>query len=120
MILWFAFYRKEKQPTKQESLAFNGSVAQSKKGKSFWQWLAIPFVACFAYFRKVWKNRQEKNKFWKEFKKNNVSLNSLLDEIKESDGKNINASIAPNDLPVEVIKKDVQDDEKGSQFVIIK
>jgi hypothetical protein len=117
LILWLAFYKKEKQEVKQERLTFNSS-AQSNGGKSFGQWLAIPFVASAAYVSKSWKERQERNKFWKEFKKNNTSLSSLLGEIKETDS-NISASNNIN-LAAETVKNNNQDDIKGSQFVIIK
>jgi hypothetical protein len=119
LILWAAFYKKEKQEVKQETLAFNSSV-QSNGGKSFGQWLAIPFVASAAYISKSWKERQERNKFWKEFKKNNTSLSSLLGEIKETGSGNISTSTNNIDLAAEAVKNNNQDDIKGSQFVIIK
>ena len=67
----------------------------------------------------MWKNRQEKNKFWKEFKNNNTSLSSLLGNIKEV-GSDVSGVSNHTQFATEPIKNDNQDDIKGSQFVIIK
>ncbi len=119
LLLWFAFYRKEKKDAiEQKTLAFNNSAVATTKRKTFWQWLAIPFIALFAWFAKLWQDRQEKNKFWKEFKNNNTSLSSLLGGIKE-----VGSDTPSVSNPVQFTTKPIKDDEndiKGSQFVIIK